>query len=99
MFRVIIADDHPIVRQMALTGEFEPRFYAIVDGEFVDDNGVDGAATVTASVSSAETETPEGIPHIIGTFSIHSENTLWDITGMFDAAYCGPFHNAIHINC
>lgn len=83
----------------AVTGEVKPRVFTIVDGEFSNNNGTEGTATIITSVSLADTEMPAGIPHITGTFSLHSENMPWDISGSFDAAYCGRYNGLVHMNC
>lgn len=85
--------------ELAVTGEFQPTVYAMVDGQWTDMNLAQGEATVSASVSVMETESPGGVPRIVGEFSLQGGQGAWDLSGSFDAAYCGRLNDFKPINC
>lgn len=84
---------------LALTGEFQPTVYALVEGQWTDMNLSQGAASVSASVSVADTAAPDAVPRIVGQFSLQGGQGAWDLSGSFAAAYCGPLNDFKPINC
>ncbi|MCY0991345.1 hypothetical protein OV203_29630 [Nannocystis sp. ILAH1] len=50
-------------------------------------------------MSVAETVSPGGIPRIVGEFELHTEDGEWDLSGTFDAAYCGPLPDWVAASC
>lgn len=89
----------PAWEHTAATGELTPWVFTIEDGEFVELNTADGQVDVTASVSVADTATPDASMRVVGTFSIQDPVGGWDMAGTFDAAYCGPLNNLLSMSC
>jgi hypothetical protein len=105
-----IADEQAIPRSLviavprkdwdfaAFTGESEPWVYERKGGGF-DHGVVGGEVALSLSVSVAETVSPVGIPRIVGEFALHTEDGEWDLSGTFDAAYCGPLPDWVAVSC
>ena len=107
----LLATDTPIQRaiafslplpgweDLAMVGDFTPEIYAMVDGQWTDVNLSQGAVTVSISVSVNETQFPVDVPRISGSFVLQGGQGAWDLSGSFDAAYCGPLNDFKAINC
>ncbi|PCC72188.1 hypothetical protein SAMN02745121_01397 [Nannocystis exedens] len=83
----------------AFTGESEPWVFEMEGGSFEHGTLAGGEVTLSLSVSVAETVSPVGTPRIVGEFALHSQDGEWDLSGAFDAAYCGPLPDWVPVNC